>query len=454
MQDLWNRFGRIGFSTPLAPPPSNMDAQQLRQALSAPTPNTRSHAISAVGQSGNPALVGPLVAHLRTEEDQGVRVAVVSALSHLIPKNRMGNLAELMEDRAPAVRCRVLEVLYEHGCESVFPLAVRSISDSDTDVRGLGLKVLGKLGAKNLLHLLRRLLGHDQVHWRIYALSAIGHFKNNHMVPLLVEAMKDPVGQIRMQARASLLNLANLGSYPAKEFLEKLDGAVEPKKKRRVLDLSGEKTVILDSPLEALGPKTDTNATIELKLPLGPTSATALPENTLDPLETREMSTRVMREIVEEGRSAPERDPNVTVVLSTKDLPGANSGPPPGGLNPREKVAVHLREKKKRMSTGVYKALFGESVPRIPRPTIEPEIMGEIGEHDETIQAEEDQPTFELAEAKQKKPWDDNVCRDCWYAKRKRPDMVKMSPMRLWCGVYKKETSMAKTCKRGRWGEG
>jgi len=109
----------------------------------------------------------------------------------------------------------------------------------------------------------------------------------------------------------------------------------------------------------------------------------------------------------------------------------------------------------RQLSTAKYKALFGESRPKVPRtppPEPNPEESPEASE-EAPAEVETASEVSESGETKRKGPktYKDFQCRECQYAGKLRPDKQKMAPMRLWCGLLKKETSPIKNCPRGRW---
>src|SRR5205085_2196481 len=109
--------------------------------------------------------------------------------------------------------------------------------------------------------------------------------------------------------------------------------------------------------------------------------------------------------------------------------------------------------KKKRMSTGMYKALFGESMPGVPRKVLKPAEDAAPAAADAAPPDGDDEPTDAPKEGtgRPKAKWEMNVCRDCKMAKKTRPDNAKLPPMRIWCTAFRKEISQTKTCPRGKW---
>lgn len=421
-----------------------MDLDRLSQLLASPDPSARAAAAASAAESGNGAAVRPLAMRLRAEPEAKVRNALLTALARLGGPEGLAAIRGQAGDPDPKNRCRVLEALFRAQDQQVFPLAIRLLSDLDSEVKAMAFQVVKKLGREGVMQIIGKMLGSDDVRWKVYAVAALGQLATAEGVAVLAKCLAHTTAEVRLQARASLVNLAKHGNEAAQRAL----AAHEAQNPANATALN---STLVSTPLSALQPGGAAGPNDTLMVPPPGLRTGQMPAVKASDLAGPPPTT---------GSTIAKRPSNVGnqkpsfVPLDEESLkirPKENALPKPG---------------QRRYSTAKYKALFGESMPRItppppptPEPEPEPEEAAELTEEEAAaLEAEaENEPKVELtpeqeAERKKKsKHWKDNVCRDCIHIKKDRPDKQKMAAGRGWCSLVKKEIKFTHTCPRGKW---
>lgn len=437
-----------------------MDLDRLSQLLASPDPSARASAANAAAESGNPAAIRPLSARLRSEPEARVRNALLTALARLGTPEGLAAIRGQAGDPDPKNRCRVLEALYRAQDQQVFPLAIRLLSDLDSEVKSMAFQIVKKLGRDGIMQIIGKMLSADDVRWKVYAVAALGQIASAEGVAVLARCLTHATPEVRLQARASLVNLAKHGNDSASRALTTHEGtapAADPN------------STLVSPPLSSLRPPQQATGSLNETLMVPPPGMRTGPASR-PPLSSPgaggPSSLKGPRASELAGPPPLGGSPSASTIAKRPSVPGGVQKP---AFVPLDEDSLKIRPKdtpdkppQRRYSTAKYKALFGESMPRMvvpPPPEPEPVVEDEAQlAEDEGLAAEApDQPPRELtAEEEQKrkkasKHWKDNICRDCVHIKSQRPDKEKMAQGRGWCSLVKKEVKFTYSCPRGKW---
>jgi hypothetical protein len=445
-----------------------LDVEQLFQLLASDDPGTRIKAAAQAAGSGEPRVVGPLARRLKIESDVQVKLVLVESLGRLKVAEGLQAVRSTAADPAGAVRSRVLETLFNAQDETVFPLAVKMVSDLDPQVRQVAFQIVRRLGKDGVLQIIGKMLNGEDVRWKVHAVAALGQLATGEGVALLARCLTHDAQEVRMQARSSLLNLAKHGHDAAVQILRNSapGGAVAGPGVGNATLVTASPDAARRSPAAAAPGAGPTDTLV--MAPLGPTSlgvgvagaAAAAPARDVPPVARP--ATSASAATVASAAAAGSGGRAAFVPIDEHSL----------RINVEQPAQAPLN---KRFSTAKYKALFGESMPRLAMTDGPPEAPGgeggaaagpagaaaavasdgecphgaapDEGLHDDVPGDAHD------GGSKKKNPrdWKDNVCRECSYVRKDRPDKAKMAPQRMWCSLLKKETSASKTCPRGKW---
>jgi hypothetical protein len=301
----------------------------------------------------------------------------------------------------------------------VFPLAIRMLSDLDSGVKEISFKILQRLGREGILSIIAKMLQSPDVAWQVSATSALGFLAGDDSVQMLVTCLSHETREVKLQALASLTNLARHGNTTAAAAVQQArasQAAVAAAAPARAAADAGAATLIMAPPSST--PAEDPgNQTLRVAAPQA------------------------------EAGDAPQR-------------PGSRPGMGGGGFDDSFKIKAKAPAPGKRYTTAKYKALFGESMPRIEplaaEDLVDPEMTAEVempmAAAEPEPEAPKDGKSPPLPGLKKKsKHWQDNACRDCVFIKKERDDRQKMGPNRMWCSLLKKEMNQSKSCPKGKW---
>jgi hypothetical protein len=450
-----------------------MDLERLSHLLASSDPETRSQAAKQAGESGDAASVKPLAARLKVEPEAKVRGALLASIARFTTPESINAIRAQAADPDPKNRCRVLESLYRAQDQTVFPLAVRMLSDLDAEVKSMAFQIVRRLGKDGVMQIIQKMLGSDDVRWKVYAVAALGQVASTEGVAVLAKCMSQGSAEVRMQARASLVNLAKHGNDAAAKALAAHDAANPGQG-----DLN---STLVNTPLkQTAGVPPSQNETLMVPPP-GLRTATGLQRPGAPGGVPQATPSKPAGMPTHSSLAGPPPVGGSTLASTIAKRPGA-AGTPPNkpSFVPLDEESLKIRtnpeEQKapaRRYSTAKYKALFGESMPVIkppPLPAPEPEAAppeeGAGGDDLESAvtEAEDNMGGFEMeakaemtpeeAEYQRKKKskhYKDNVCRDCVQYRKDRPDKEKMAQGRGWCTLLRKEVKASHTCPRGKW---
>lgn len=395
-----------------------MDAERLNQLLDSPDPTVRVKVVEALASV--PSSASHLVRRLGVEKELQVKLVLVSVLGQVGNEVSLVALRGQVADADALVRRKVLEALFGAKDRTVFPLAVRMLSDLDPGVKEISFKILQRLGREGILSIIAKMLQSTDMAWQVSATSALGFLAGEDSVQMLIACLKHDTREVKLQALASLTNLARHGNTTAATAVQQARSEATSGSATAVVNISartvpdaGSATLILSAPTLAAA-EDPGNQT--LRVP-GPQTAPA------------------------EAATKPPPKPGL------------------GTLDDSFKIKSKAIAPGKRYTTAKYKALFGESMPRIepltPEELVDPELTAEVEAPLAAAEAEpepaKDGPAKLPGLKKKSKHWQDNVCRDCVFIKKERDDRQKMGPNRMWCSLLKKEMQSSKTCPKGKW---
>ena len=166
--------------------------------------DTRESAAGALGDTGDPRAINPLIAALK-DEILPVQWAAKQALIK-IGKETVVSLVAALEDEAPSVRGIAAETLGEiNDPRAVKPLTI-ALKDEISPVQWAAKRALVKIGEPAVEALIETLKERDPFVRRSSA-EALGEIKDFRAVGPLLEIMKDANPNVRMTAKWALINI-------------------------------------------------------------------------------------------------------------------------------------------------------------------------------------------------------------------------------------------------------
>ncbi|MCE5338949.1 MAG: HEAT repeat domain-containing protein [Methanomicrobiaceae archaeon] len=182
-------------------PACDRDTRRLIARLASRDPDTRYEAAGCLGDSGEPAAVGPLAALLRDPES-GVRWKATEALGKL-GSPAVVPLIESLQSENVDVRWMAAIALGDIGDPGAVPALVEALNDEDTYVRSraaLALAAIGEPAREDLISSLRA--GNSRV--RVGVALALGRLGGENSVVALIDALRDPNEEVQQRAASAL----------------------------------------------------------------------------------------------------------------------------------------------------------------------------------------------------------------------------------------------------------
>ncbi|MBI4860027.1 MAG: hypothetical protein HY815_07150 [Candidatus Riflebacteria bacterium] len=326
--------------------PRNLDIDKLAELLASPEISVRVKAAQAAADSGDSSASRPVADRLRVEPDPQVKAALIVTLGRLASRDGLTIVRALAGDPDAGVRCRVLETLFKAQDETVFPLAIRMISDLNPQVKGISFQILRKLGKEGVLKIIGKMLQSEDLRWKVYAVSALGQVASEEGVAVLARCLRHELAEVRLQAKASLVNLSKHGDPAATAVLQQANlAAPAGSEAASASDPDPNSTMVHSSPVapRPQAKRISTGGATVILPP--PTASEPAPPSKGASLDGR---IRPTKPVVAQAAYTPVGEDSLKI-----QVPPA--APPP----------------EKRFSTAKYKALFGESMPRLQVPKLE-----------------------------------------------------------------------------------
>jgi HEAT repeat protein len=199
-----------------------LNLKKLKAYLSSSDSKVRLHAVRSTVSFKEKKAVGILNAHVAEEIDPVVKGSVLIALGILGRSEVVPILSGLLKaEKDPLIQKAIIEGLSYTRDVNVYPVILKTfVSSKDKLVERACMKALNKLGRRNLLKLLERMLSSSRTWRRSVSVAALGRFNSEAVVPLLEKALGDPEAEVQSIARLSLLRLERLGNAKAREVVE------------------------------------------------------------------------------------------------------------------------------------------------------------------------------------------------------------------------------------------
>ena len=179
-----------------------------------------------------------LINLLETERDSRVLGALIRGLGRFGTADEIPRLAEFIDHPDAPLRMAVIEALIDLESPRALPLLFPFLSDPDPEVRKRCLAVLNRLGNKNVLSVLKRMVRNDQRWMRAHALKALSLLDPAVSRPLIRVLIDDPDPKIREGARR-IDTAPDPGHSPFSKTHGALDGGVSqdgPETRRNLLE--------------------------------------------------------------------------------------------------------------------------------------------------------------------------------------------------------------------------
>lgn len=158
----------------------------------------RISAVKTYGESKLPYVVDELVQMLDTEGNQDVRATIALVLGNSEGKSVISVLANLLQDNNPRVRANAVEAISNFGDECNVPLIIPLLNDPNNRVKANAATALWKFGGLRMVHEMKDMLkGHEDKWSRSSAAYALGEMGGIHVVPALLDALNDPMPEVR-----------------------------------------------------------------------------------------------------------------------------------------------------------------------------------------------------------------------------------------------------------------
>ncbi len=148
----------------------------------------------------------PYLEILLASEDEDARWWAVAALSYFPPEAVGNYLIEALEDSARPVRQCALIGLQQQPHEEAMPALVQLVGDMDALTALLAGGALARLGEK-ALPALQEIMGGDNARARIQAARALAEMRLEAAIPILFEALSDPLSMVVYWAEDGLERL-------------------------------------------------------------------------------------------------------------------------------------------------------------------------------------------------------------------------------------------------------
>ena len=230
------------------------DTEGLVAALASTDPDIQYEAAGALGETGDPAAVGPLAALLTAPGYSGVRWKAAESLAK-IGAPSLDALVSALTHAEEDVRWKAAIALGEIGDPRAVDPLVRLLSDPDRFVKGRAALALGMIGEPAVLPLIRALEeGDGNLRWG--AAIALGKIGDARATVPLIRALADRYENVRAEAATALAAIGEPAIEPLIRFLKFSDGAARIEIMNALADLQATEAI---EPLVQMLEKADAN---------------------------------------------------------------------------------------------------------------------------------------------------------------------------------------------------
>ncbi|MBI4859547.1 MAG: HEAT repeat domain-containing protein [Candidatus Riflebacteria bacterium] len=188
--------------------------------LSDPDPAVRLEWVATVGLSQEATHLPRLAETVLSETDAGVRAALALAIGILGVDEHLDLIVNMLGDKESRVRLAALEALEALGHPEGMQLVVRALRDPESSVRSRAMRRLRRLGPERMFALCADMVRAREAWRRESAVQLVASSGLPEAVPVLAQALSDPVASIADQAREALEALAKSGIAEARTALE------------------------------------------------------------------------------------------------------------------------------------------------------------------------------------------------------------------------------------------
>lgn len=215
----------------------------------------RADAALALGDTGDSRAIEPLIEAVQIGKTADIRANAVASLSSFKDDERTIDTikAALSDDRSPDVRMSAVWALSRLGDQGVIPI-MSALNDTNPDVRASAAGALSELkdsrATPALINMLQKSSSKDD---RYYAVTTLGSIKSPDSVNSLIEALSDPVGEVRAGAANALGEIGDPRAIPyLNNSLTDSDQWVRNEAAGAIEKINGPKDAPQESPLSGI----------------------------------------------------------------------------------------------------------------------------------------------------------------------------------------------------------
>lgn len=167
-------------------------------------PQVRASAINGLWENEMPALIGPLVHLLKTDQESAVRAAAASALGKYV---YLSELEELDQTHARVVEQALLETIHQGG--------------EDIEVRRRAVEAIAYSGKPGIADIIEAAYYDDDEKMQVSAVFAMGRNADGRWQPRVITELDNPFNEIRFEAARAC------GELEARDAVGKLVTLIE-----------------------------------------------------------------------------------------------------------------------------------------------------------------------------------------------------------------------------------
>ena len=120
------------------------------------------------------------------------------------------HIRQLESDPSPRIRISVLESLEDAPLDIASPSIIRSLNDSDDDVRIEASRQLRRLTSEDILQYAPMLLQSNSIACRIHGVEALAAVEDGRVVPHIVKMFDDEDDRVKISAQQAIEHLQRL----------------------------------------------------------------------------------------------------------------------------------------------------------------------------------------------------------------------------------------------------
>ena len=145
-----------------------------------------------------------LLIELLNDAEEEVRVAAAAALERLESFQDLQQIIQGLKSDKRGQRIKAIFAMENVKSADVFPHLIGLLKDSDADIRGAAIQVLGVKSHPKSLNSLFKHLKDPSPSVRVHTAEALGHFDDVRLAPYLVSLLDDDDEQLVASAARSL----------------------------------------------------------------------------------------------------------------------------------------------------------------------------------------------------------------------------------------------------------